>query len=158
MCFWNTKIDGLFLISAASFHILGKLKIGSLFTDAKWWAGMYGESAFRKSRLGFLTLFVIQVSWNESGNFPWVNLCINLRIENLIKSSRGKILFCLNRRLVWSLCPACEIILIAFAFAFETLKPYSQETAQNFEKHVLQKCLRIAFYTYIPMNLYHFLK
>ncbi len=33
-----------------------------------------------------------------------------------------------------------------------------QETAQNFEKHVLQKCLRIAFYTYIPVNLNHFLK
>jgi hypothetical protein len=41
---------------------------------------------------------------------------------------------------------------------FETLKPYSQETAQNFEKRVLQKCLRIAFYTYITMNLHHFLK
>jgi hypothetical protein len=40
------------------------------------------------------------------------------------------------------------------------LKPYSQETAQNFEKHFLQKCLRIAFYTYmyIPVNLYNFLK
>jgi hypothetical protein len=36
--------------------------------------------------------------------------------------------------------------------------PSSQETAQNFEKHVLQKCLRIAFYTYMPVNLYHFLK
>ena len=35
------------------------------------------------------------------------------------------------------------------------LKPYSQETAQNFEKHVLQKCLRIAFYTYTPVNLYN---
>jgi hypothetical protein len=41
---------------------------------------------------------------------------------------------------------------------FETLKLYSQETAQNFEKDVLQKCLRIAFYTYIPVNLYNFLK
>ncbi len=39
----------------------------------------------------------------------------------------------------------------------ETLKPYSQEMAQYFEKHVLQKCLRIALYTYIPMNLYNFL-
>ena len=38
------------------------------------------------------------------------------------------------------------------------LKTYSQEMAQNFEKHVLQKCLRIAFYTYIPVNLYNFLK
>jgi hypothetical protein len=37
-------------------------------------------------------------------------------------------------------------------------KPYSQETAQNFEKLVLQNCLRIAFYTYIPVNLYNFLK
>jgi hypothetical protein len=35
---------------------------------------------------------------------------------------------------------------------FETLKPYSQETAQNFEKRVLQKCLRIAFYTFIHHN------
>jgi hypothetical protein len=41
---------------------------------------------------------------------------------------------------------------------FETLKPYSQEMAQNFEKLVLQKCLRIAFYTYIPVNLHHFPK
>ncbi len=32
---------------------------------------------------------------------------------------------------------------------FETLKPNSQETAQNFEKSVLQKCLIITFYTYI---------
>ena len=40
------------------------------------------------------------------------------------------------------------------------LKPYSQETAQNFEKRVLQKGLRLAFYTYIPVNvnLHHFLK
>jgi hypothetical protein len=30
--------------------------------------------------------------------------------------------------------------------------------AQNFEKRVLQKCLRIDFYTYIPVNLHHFLK
>ncbi len=36
------------------------------------------------------------------------------------------------------------------------LKPYSQETAQNFEKLVLQKCIRIAFYTFIPVNLYNF--
>ncbi len=41
---------------------------------------------------------------------------------------------------------------------FETFKPYSQETAQNFEKRVLQKGLRIPFYTYIPVNLHHFLK
>jgi hypothetical protein len=40
----------------------------------------------------------------------------------------------------------------------ETLKPYSQETAKNFEKRVLQKGLRIAFYIYIPVNLHHFLK
>ena len=33
-----------------------------------------------------------------------------------------------------------------------------KETAQNVAKHVLQKCLRIAFYTYIPVNLRHFLK
>ena len=46
------------------------------------------------------------------------------------------------------------LVILAF---FETLKPCSQETAQNFEKHVLQKCLRIAFYTYIPVNLYNFL-
>ncbi len=26
------------------------------------------------------------------------------------------------------------------------------------KKHVLKKCLRIAFYTYIPVNLYNFLK
>jgi hypothetical protein len=32
---------------------------------------------------------------------------------------------------------------------FQTLKPNSQEMAQNFEKDVLQKCLRITFYTYI---------
>jgi hypothetical protein len=30
--FWNTKIDGLFLTSAASFQILGKVNIGNLFT------------------------------------------------------------------------------------------------------------------------------
>jgi hypothetical protein len=42
---------------------------------------------------------------------------------------------------------------------FETLNSFSQETAQNFDKHVLQKCLRIAFYTYIyTVNLYHFRK
>jgi hypothetical protein len=32
----------------------------------------------------------------------------------------------------------------------------SQETAQNFEKHVLQKYLKIISYTYILVNLYHF--
>jgi hypothetical protein len=41
---------------------------------------------------------------------------------------------------------------------FKALKPNSQETAQNFEKGVLQKFLRITFYTYIPMNPHHFLK
>ncbi len=30
--------------------------------------------------------------------------------------------------------------------------------AKNFEKRILQKCLRINFYTYIPMNPYNFLK
>jgi hypothetical protein len=40
----------------------------------------------------------------------------------------------------------------------KTLKPDSQETAQNFEKRVLQKCLRITFYTYKPMNPFLFLK
>ncbi len=33
---------------------------------------------------------------------------------------------------------------------FVMLALFSQETAQNFEKHVLQKCLRITFYTYKP--------
>ncbi len=37
----------------------------------------------------------------------------------------------------------------------KTLKPNSQETAQNFEKGVLQKFLRI---TNIPVNPYHILK
>jgi hypothetical protein len=55
--FWNTKIDGLFFTSPASFHILGKLKIGNLFTDAKCWAGIYKLSALRNSRLGLRTLF-----------------------------------------------------------------------------------------------------
>jgi hypothetical protein len=41
---------------------------------------------------------------------------------------------------------------------FLTLKPNSQETAQNFVKGVLQKFFRITFYTYIPVNPYHFLK
>jgi hypothetical protein len=39
---------------------------------------------------------------------------------------------------------------------FEILKP--DETAQNFEKRVLQKCLRITFYTYKPVIPFHFLK
>jgi hypothetical protein len=30
--------------------------------------------------------------------------------------------------------------------------------ARNFEKRVLQKCLRITFYTYKPVNPFHFLK
>ncbi len=30
--------------------------------------------------------------------------------------------------------------------------------AQNFEKRVLQKCPRITFYTYKPVNPFHFLK
>jgi hypothetical protein len=33
----------------------------------------------------------------------------------------------------------------------------SHETAQQFDKSSLQKCLRITFYTYLPMNHYHFL-
>ena len=41
---------------------------------------------------------------------------------------------------------------------FETIKPDSQETAQNFEKRVLQKCLRITFYTCKPVNPFQFLK
>ena len=49
----------------------------------------------------------------------------------------------------------CFLVILAF---FETLKPYLQETAQNFEKLDLQKCLRMAFHTYIPVNLYNFLK
>ncbi len=51
-----------------------------------------------------------------------------------------------------------EKVFRSYKHFFETLKPNSQETAQNFEKLVLQKCLRIAFYTYIPVNLYSFLK
>jgi hypothetical protein len=55
------------------------------------------------------------------------------------------------------LIPIFKFSEVILAF-FETLMPYSQETAQNFEKLVLQKCLRIAFYTYMPVNLYNFLK
>jgi hypothetical protein len=51
-----------------------------------------------------------------------------------------------------------EKVFRSYLHFFETLKPYSQETAQHFEKHVLQKCLRMAFYTYIPVNLYNILK
>jgi hypothetical protein len=40
---------------------------------------------------------------------------------------------------------------------FETLKPNSQETPQNFEIRVFQKGFRTIFYTYIPVNPYHFL-
>jgi hypothetical protein len=47
---------------------------------------------------------------------------------------------------------------MSYQHFFETLKPDSQETAQNFEKRVLQKILRITFYTYKPMNPFHFLK
>ncbi len=36
--------------------------------------------------------------------------------------------------------------------------PNSQEMALNFEKFVLQRHLRITFYTYIPLNPYHFSK
>ncbi len=32
----------------------------------------------------------------------------------------------------------------------------SQETAGKFDKRSLQKCLRITFYTYLPVNHYHF--
>ncbi len=39
-------------------------------------------------------------------------------------------------------------------------KHNSQETDffLKFQKHILQKCIRITFYTYIPVNPYHFLK
>ena len=47
---------------------------------------------------------------------------------------------------------------MSYQHFFQTLKPDSQETAQNFEKRVLQKCLRITFYTYKPVNPFHFLK
>ncbi len=53
----------------------------------------------------------------------------------------------------------CEYkVFRSYQHFFETLKPYPQETAQNFEKRFLQKGLRIAFYTYIPVNLHHILK
>ncbi len=39
---------------------------------------------------------------------------------------------------------------------FETSKSNSQETAQNVEKHVYKR-VRIALYTNIPVNPYHFL-
>jgi hypothetical protein len=42
--------------------------------------------------------------------------------------------------------------------SFETLKPDSQEMAQNVEKRILQKCFRITFYTYKPVNPFHYLK
>ncbi len=51
-----------------------------------------------------------------------------------------------------------EKVFRSYKHFFETLKPCSQETAQNFEKRVLQKCLGIAFFTYILVNLHHFLK
>lgn len=38
------------------------------------------------------------------------------------------------------------------------MKPNSQATAQNFEKRILQKCLRIHFCTYISVNPLHFIK
>jgi hypothetical protein len=47
---------------------------------------------------------------------------------------------------------------LSFYNTFKTLKTNSQETAQNFEKVVLQKFLRITFYNYIPVNPHHFLK
>jgi hypothetical protein len=47
---------------------------------------------------------------------------------------------------------------MSYKHFFEHLKPDSQETDQNFEKRVLQKCLRITFYIYKPVNPLHFLK
>jgi hypothetical protein len=49
---------------------------------------------------------------------------------------------------------------MSYQHFFETLKPKSQESAQHFEKRVLQsvyKCRRITFYTYKPVNPFHFL-
>ncbi len=34
--FKNTRLEGLYLASLASFHIFGKLKIGNLLVVAKW--------------------------------------------------------------------------------------------------------------------------
>jgi hypothetical protein len=53
----------------------------------------------------------------------------------------------------------CEekVFRSVLASFFEILKPNSQETAQNVEKRILEKCLRINFYAYIPVNPYDFL-
>ncbi len=67
--------------------------------------------------------------------------------------TQHKILRCFDTHIQILKIKSFSVILALF----ETLKPNSQEMAQ-FEKRVLQKCLRITFYTFKPVNPFHFLK
>jgi hypothetical protein len=63
--------------------------------------------------------------------------------------------FCVVLILIFKFCK--EKVFISYKHFFETLKPDSQETAKNFEKRVLQQCLRITFDAYKTVNPFHFL-
>ncbi len=64
--------------------------------------------------------------------------------------------FCEERKfLLAHWCPSLPLIL-AFLWTFKAL--LARNCSKILKKHVWQKCLRIAFYTYIHVNLYKYLK
>ena len=67
--FKNTCLEGLYLLSEASFQVLGNVNRGNLLVVARWWAGTYRLFALRRASSGFRFLFWIHVSLKDSGNF-----------------------------------------------------------------------------------------
>ncbi len=58
--------------------------------------------------------------------------------------NQRKILSGFDTRPIFKFCD--EKVFRSYKHFFEILKPYSQEKAQNIEKHVFKKCLRLAFF------------
>ncbi len=80
-----------------------------------------------------------------------------IRRNNRKKEQPEKVI-CQKRMQVNSWYPYSNFVKKKLYYIFETLKPNSQEMAKNFEKRILQMFHRITFFTYIPVNPYHFIK
>ena len=63
---------------------------------------------------GLLSSFVNQTLLKEAGKKPWMKCCINCKLKNLIKASKGKILSSLKSGSVCELYLEPFTILMAF--------------------------------------------
>ena len=112
---------GLSLAGHSSFHLMGKVKSGILFSDSRVWVGTWRSAALRRLTWGFLSLFVIHILAKDRGKFLELKLCMNLSWDIVMSCSRGRIPSSLKSGMVWAWAVDFEIWRIAFFCLMKSL-------------------------------------